>query len=149
MTEWLNARSRPRAIASLLLIVTFLVGALAGAAMNQVLGARTAPEQTPSATAHDERRGDERERRNRGPYHALELSAEQRARVDSLLDERHRRIDEIFKRGEPEMHAVMQSTKAEIEAGLTARQRAQLEELRAQWRARRQAERQNSERGDR
>lgn len=138
MTEWLNARSRPRAVASMLLIVTFLVGALAGAALNQVLNARQ-PQDTQQAAGPAPHHGGQRERTERTPYDDLGLSDTQRVQVDALLAERRHRIDSIWERNEPEMRAIMSSSKAQIEALLTPAQLELLERKRAEWRAERRA----------
>jgi Spy/CpxP family protein refolding chaperone len=148
MTEWLNARSKPRAVASMLLIMTFLVGALAGAALNQVLNARQ-PAEPQQATRPDVRRDGGREHAERTPYDDLDLTAAQRAQVNALLAERRRRIDSIWDRSEPVMRAIMASSKNEIEALLTEEQRALLEQRRAERRERRATEAEHRTRGNR
>jgi Spy/CpxP family protein refolding chaperone len=141
MTEWMNERSRPRLIASFLLIVTFLVGGLSGAALSRVLDARQPTAAAPAGEpATPQRRGPDNDRRERTPYNNIGMTDEQRARVEALLAERHRRIDSIWGQNEPAMRAIMASSRAEIEALLTDEQRALLEERRAQWRDRRGAE---------
>jgi Spy/CpxP family protein refolding chaperone len=143
MKEWLDARSRPRLIAAVLLGVIFLVGTMTGAAVQQAVGAREPAEskRAPATAPHGHDAADER--RARSPYYGLGLSPEQRTRVDSLLAVRHHQIDSLWSQHEPQMRAIMSATHAEILTVLTAEQRELLEQRRAERRAQRAAERGN------
>jgi hypothetical protein len=67
----------------------------------------------------------------------LGLAPEQRAAVDTVLARRARQLDTARHRMEPEMLAIMQTTRAQIDSILTPEQRVKLEEIRKERRERR------------
>lgn len=128
---------RARLLGIGLLVVTFAAGMLAGAAFDHALAAREpAPAQEPGWHCH-------------GPHgkktsmilDQLELSAAQRARVDAVMARRRAQADAFWEREGPRMRGIVDSTRVEIRAILSAQQRAEYDRLRAQYRAARSAER--------
>lgn len=129
---------RARLLGIALLVVTFAAGMLAGAAFD-ALAARErepAPVQEPGWHCH-------------GPHgkktsmilDRLDLSPEQRARVDAVMARRRAQADAFWEREGPRMRGIVDSTRAEIRAILTPEQRAEYDRLRAEHRAARRAER--------
>ena len=128
---------RARLLGIALLVATFAAGMLAGAAFDHALAAREpAPRQEPGWHCH-------------GPHgkktsmilDQLDLSAEQRARVDAIMARRRAQADAFWEREGPRMRGIVDSTRTEIRAILTPAQRAEYDRLRAQYRAARRAER--------
>lgn len=123
--------SRPRLLGMLLLITTFLVGALAGAAFQRVLGAG---EPTPSVSP---RPFSPPERHPRPDiFDRIGVSAEQRERIDEILERRHKELDGFWAEAGPRMRAIVDSTRAEIHALLTPEQREEMQRIRAERRER-------------
>lgn len=123
--------SRLRLIGATLLVVTFLAGALAGAAFHQVLLAReTAPTRVDRPDRHDHRDG------RHSPWEGLGLTPEQQARIDAVLERRKRELDAFWEEHGPQMRAVYDSTRAEIQVILSPEQRAELDRRREERRAR-------------
>jgi Spy/CpxP family protein refolding chaperone len=133
MTDWLTRRSQPGLVALLLLAVTFAVGGLTGAALNQAVGAREAPAEATAAEPPTEQP-------RRSIFDGLGLTEAQRAHVDAVLAERRHRLETLWREHEPRMHAVMEETNARINEVLTPDQVAELERRRAERRERRAAE---------
>lgn len=128
---------RTRLTGMALLIVTFAAGMLAGTAFNRVLEAR----EPQAAARSDCARG------GRGPHSILgelDLSPEQRARVDSIMARRRQRTDSLWQADGQRIRAAVDSARAEIRSVLTPEQAAEYERLREQHereRARRRAQR--------
>lgn len=59
----------------------------------------------------------------------LELSAAQRASVDSILDERNRQMTGLLKPIRPQMDSIKEGARAQISRLLDDRQRARFEEM--------------------
>jgi Spy/CpxP family protein refolding chaperone len=136
----MNARNprRTRLTGMALLAVTFVVGALAGTAFGRVL---KAGEPAPGSSAAAECRGE------RGPHHIfdeLDLTPEQRTRIDEIMARGRVRTDSLWKTEGTRIRAAVDSTRAEIRAVLTPAQRTEydaLREKRDQERRRERAER--------
>jgi Spy/CpxP family protein refolding chaperone len=146
--SWLtNPASRVRAVGVGLLLLTFGVGGLAGAAARQVVVAREpATVGMPADGTCDGRN----ERRRLGVYEDLDITTEQRADIERIMADRRNQIDALLEVHEPRMKAIIDSTNAEIHSLLTPAQLEELAERRAEWRARRQqAERENDQRDQR
>lgn len=62
-------------------------------------------------------------------YDRLELSAHQRAAWDSILDDRHRQFDSLFKPIKPQMDSIRSRGRAQIRALLTPEQRERFEAI--------------------
>ncbi len=123
-----DAPRRTRWLGFGLLLATFLVGALAGAATIRVVSARE-----PTAAQRRDR-DDARGQRN-SLLDRLDLTAAQRAQADSILERRHAQLDAFWKDHGPWMRAVVDSTRQEIRAILTPEQRQKEERIRAERRA--------------
>jgi Spy/CpxP family protein refolding chaperone len=110
-------RSKQQAL--LFLFGALLVGAVLGFSADRVLGRGNAD--TPAA-------------RRQAMYDDLQLTAAQRAAMDSLLDQRHCQIARTLATVEPRLDSIRASARAQIDRLLTAEQRARLEARRAKWR---------------
>lgn len=129
----LNPR-RMRMAGMALLAVTFVVGALAGTAFGRVL---SADEPAPGARTA-ECRGD------RGPHHIfdeLDLSPEQRSRIDAIMARRRARTDSLWQTDGARIRAAVDSTRAEIRAVMTPAQAAEYDQLRQKHEERKRRER--------
>lgn len=62
----------------------------------------------------------------------LELRADQRARIDAILDAHGPEVEAVLERVRPELHALQERVATEIAAELDAEQRAAFERLRAE-----------------
>jgi Spy/CpxP family protein refolding chaperone len=155
MTEWLTAGSRSKLGALALLLVTFVVGALAGAAATSAVAAREVPakpaEERRSAQApqtrgpHFNGNGGDRERQRRNAWlNDIGATEEQRAAIGRLMEERRRQIDALLKEQEPRMRTIIDASQAEIMNVLTPEQRELHERRRAEHRTRRAAERERN-----
>ena len=110
-------RSKQQAL--MFLLGALLVGAILGFSANRVLG--DAPSETPAA-------------RRVAMYDDLQLSASQRAAMDSLLDQRHCQIARTLATIEPRLDSIRSSARAQMDRLLTPEQRTRLEARRAKWR---------------
>jgi Spy/CpxP family protein refolding chaperone len=121
---------RGRHLGVLLLMVTFVAGALVGAAANRVLEARpvTALASAPVSAGCADRDPD--------IFASLSLTPEQREQVDEVLARRREQADAFWKESGPRLSELMDSTRAEIRVVLTAEQRAEYDRLLAERRER-------------
>lgn len=131
-----SAVTKSRMLAGSVLVATFVAGAMVGGATLRLLATDQVPE---DARSGEPRRDGERSRRG-SMFDALELTPEQRVRIDSIVEQRRFQTAEFWKEHGPQMRAIVDSTRAEIDRVLTPAQRAQAE----QWRAERR--RQHEER---
>ena len=147
----MNAPEKTRLLASGLLAVTFVVGALVGAAGERVLTAREATPVQQDAKPKDDK--DESAKR-RGPrsiflepgvFDQIGATAEQRADIQKILERREQGARAIWSEFEPRMHAMMDSTRGEIRARLTEEQRQQLDALIKEKREQRSKNRNNGQ----
>jgi Spy/CpxP family protein refolding chaperone len=132
----MNARnpSRMRMAGMALLAVTFVVGMLAGTAFGRVLDAR---EPDPAAAAANCEQ-------KRGPHHIfdeLDLTPEQRTRIDGIMARRRERTDSLWKTDGTRIRAAVDSTRAEIRAVLTPTQAVEYDRLRAEHEEKKRRER--------
>lgn len=134
------------------LLGVFLAGVVSGAAALHLMAPDVA-----SARDADEGPGEAAERdhdadRRRGPdgggfaisrllHEELELTAEQEARVDSILDRREDRAHELFGQMRSLMRSQFDSTVSDVEAVLTPDQAQRFERLLAQMKERWEKER--------
>lgn len=134
--------ARSRLIAFAVMAVTFLAGGMAGFAMHNLLAAEEAQ------PAEAQPRPDRNERRDRRwIFDDLNLTAEQRAQVDSIFAQNRREMDAFWDEHGPTMKAIVDSTRAAVDRVLTPEQRAQMQEFRERRRKEMQ-ERGNRERND-
>lgn len=132
MTDLLTP-GRTRLVGFGLLIATFLVGALAGAAADRVLSA-----DQPDGKARAER--EEGEQRSY-VIDRVDMSPEQRASIDAILERRSERMRAVWHEAEPRLDAITDSARADIMQVLTPEQRAQYERKLEERRARREKDR--------
>ncbi|MDX1676169.1 MAG: hypothetical protein R3314_15345 [Longimicrobiales bacterium] len=123
-----------------LLAVTFVVGALAGAAIDRVV-LSDAPEEV-----REERRDDGGRDRSY-IIDRVEMSDAQRAAIDSILERRADRMRAVWHEVEPRLDAITDSARAEIMAVLTPEQRAEYEAKMKRWRDRRGGDREGDDHG--
>jgi Spy/CpxP family protein refolding chaperone len=123
-----------------LLVVTFAVGGLAGAAVKSVFDGEGSAQ---SAEQRDRRRDDDdRDRGRHGyPYEALGTTPEQQAAIEAALEGRRERLEALWAEYRPRMEAQMDSTRTEIRGILTAEQQARMDSLREARKQRSRAER--------
>ena len=114
-----------------LLFVTFLAGALSGAALDRVL---TADDGEPATR---ERSHDEDGRSRSYVIDAIDMSDEQRGTIDAILEARTERMRSVWREVEPRLEAITDSARTEIMDVLTPEQRAAYEEKLAERRGRR------------
>jgi hypothetical protein len=120
---------RPRLLGSVLLILTFLVGALAGAAFQQAVGARELDDRSVAAKERDGRvaEGD--------IFDRIGVSPEQRAEIDRILEHRREELDAFWAEAGPRLRAITEETREEVKALLTPEQRETFNRLRAERKA--------------
>jgi Spy/CpxP family protein refolding chaperone len=121
-------------LAMVVLVATFVAGALSGAAVHRVLAAASAGS---GVAARGD--GSEEGRRGRGSLDdrllaELDLNAEQRVRVDSVLERRRREMEAFWDTTGPRVREIVDTTRAEIRLLLTPSQRAEYDRLREEWR---------------
>jgi Spy/CpxP family protein refolding chaperone len=117
-----------------LLAVTFAVGMLAGTAFGRVLSARE-PDAAAAAAECEQKRG---------PHYIfdeLDLTPEQRARIDGIMARRRERTDSLWRTDGTRIRAAVDSTRAEIRAVLTPDQATEYDRLREEHEARKRRER--------
>lgn len=105
-------------IAVLALVLTFTVGFVAGFAVHRFMG--------PPGPGHA---GAPRMMLRHLDFR-LDLTDAQRAQIETILDRRHRRINEIRETTRPRMLAEIDATNAEIEKVLTPEQREKFSSMR-------------------
>jgi hypothetical protein len=128
---------RMRLLGFVLIAVTFLVGGMAGAAVDRVLTADTVRRAAPA----DEGRG-----------HVIDqvpMTAEQRATIDGILERRSERMKAAWSEISPRLEAITDSARMEIMTVLTPEQRADYElRLEARLREREQERQREEERAE-
>jgi Spy/CpxP family protein refolding chaperone len=107
-------RSKQQAL--MFLLGALLVGAILGFSADRVLG-----DDTPSPG-------------RQAMYDDLQLTAAQRAAMDSLLDQRHCQISRTLATVEPKLDSIRASARVQMDRLLTPDQRTRLETRRAKWR---------------
>jgi uncharacterized membrane protein len=113
---------RTRLMGVTIIVVTFLVGGLAGAAFDRVL------------TAESVRRDAPRDQERRGHIiDQVEMEPQQRAAIDLILERRSERMKAAWSEISPRLEAITDSARLEIMAVLTASQRAEYEARLQAW----------------
>jgi hypothetical protein len=156
-----NEPRRTRLLASGLLVLTFVVGGLAGAATERVLRGRE-PEQPLVSTADTS--GHRPERRGRGPrsillepgvLDQLEVNGKQRTKIMTLLAERDTALQKIWREMQPRMDTIraefeprlvstVEKSRAEVRAQLNAKQIKMLDQMLQERREQRARQNRNS-----
>lgn len=125
---------RTRLLGFTVIVVTFLVGGLAGAAFDRVL--------TAEAIRRDAPQGEER----RGHIiDQVDMRPEQRAAIDVILERRSERMKAAWSEISPRLEAITDSARLEIMAVLTPRQREEYEARLQAWSEERDRARQEEE----
>jgi Spy/CpxP family protein refolding chaperone len=117
---------RATLVGTALLLVTFVAGALAGAATERVTRADDAPAQ-PKARGSQMRGGLSRLLADATFAKDLALTDAQRAQIKTILDRRDQEAKKVWSEAEPRFKAVGEETKSEIKKVLTAEQVTKLE----------------------
>jgi hypothetical protein len=135
-----NSARRTQLLASGLLIVVFAVGCLVGAATDRVLNAREPNEPVSSAAKSQAKRRDGKPHGSMIDARMLSeiaLTSAQRLVIDSILDIREREAKKLWREWVPRFNAMMEQTRGQVRAQLTADQIKQLDELIEEHRAQR------------
>jgi Spy/CpxP family protein refolding chaperone len=129
MNDQSTGPQRTRLTGAVLLATVFVVGALSGAAIDRAVSSR-------DARTHD--RAGQRDRQNRTHHYVfeqLDLTKQQRTRIDSVLDVRRNQVSAFWDSAGPHWRAIVDSTKSGIRAVLTPEQRTEYDRLLEQRRA--------------
>lgn len=139
----------PRTLAGLVVVLTFVVGGLAGAVMDRSM-ARASAEVAPSPAGRrgappgspQDRAGREqhRERFVQQMTRELNLTPAQVAKIDTITRTREQRMNAFWDEVRPRIHAMLDDTRKEIDQVLTPEQRSKLQEIRRQHESRRRDE---------
>jgi Spy/CpxP family protein refolding chaperone len=130
-----NTSGRARLIGIMLLVTTFLAGGFSGAALERRASAAPAAPR-PEAKAQPAERQEERPHGHRGRiFDQLDLTTVQRAAIDSILQDGREKVDAYWKETEPGYRALVDATRAQVRAVMTAEQLAEYDRLRAEHRA--------------
>jgi Spy/CpxP family protein refolding chaperone len=128
---------RPKAAAGLLLLLVFVVGGLAGAAVDRfvlrpppAVAADAAPAATVPAPDRSPRRRS-REAYVRQLQEELALTPDQVAKIDVITKEREARMKALLAEVRPRFRSLVEETRGEIDKVLSPEQQAKLKELRA------------------
>lgn len=105
---------RAQAMGLLMLVIIFAVGAMTGAATMRVT-------RGDGAEARDA--AESRERRP-SLWETLDLTPEQRARVDDIMERRRGEVQAFWNEHGPQLRAVMDSARADVREVLTPEQQA-------------------------
>ncbi len=143
--------SRLRLAGAGVLVTTFLVGGLGGAALERVRTARSAADvvepPAPVEGRSGERRGDRggRSDRNgdwqtdfwrRSDYGKLGLDSAQIEQINAVLIRQREQMDAYWKATRPAMDSIVEQTRAGMRAILTPAQQTELDRIRAERRER-------------
>jgi len=133
----------PRTLAGLVIVLTFLVGGLAGAVTDRTLhGGRQfrvgPPGPNPGGGPDRDRRARGRERFIQEMKRNLDLTPDQVAKIEAISLEREQRVDSLLKDVRPKVRALLDETRKEIDGVLTPEQRARAQAL---WRQHEEARR--------
>lgn len=139
----INGSAKSRWIAVAVMTATFMAGVMVGYAAPRLLGreAPVAAAEPPAAAP-----GARRERTS--IFDQLNLTPEQQVRRDSILEKRRREMNAFWEQYGPEMRAIVDSTRAEIDRMLTPEQRVEMEKFRAKRRERGEERERRSEQPD-
>jgi len=120
MNDGLESLGRVRLQGIALLVLALAAGALGGMALERVRASRARPE-PPGWTP----------RRGELPpgFGGLDLTAEQRERIDAIFRASRPRTDSVLRASLPRLEAIRDSVRAEIRAVLTADQQRRFDEM--------------------
>lgn len=126
-----SARSRWIAVA--VITATFVAGMMVGYAVPRLMGQEA--EQRPATAQRTDR---ERRGERHSIFDELNLTPQQQAQRDSILEQGRAKMDAFWKEHGPAMRTVADSTRAQIDRILTPEQRARVQEWREQRRKQRE-----------
>ena len=127
---------RSRLLGFGLLLVTFLAGALSGAAVERVASAGEPEAEEPARERGDDRR--------RYVIDKVDMEPDQRAAIRAIMEQRSERMRAVWREVEPRLDAITDSTRTEIMSVLTPEQQAEYERrLKERRERRREWERRN------
>jgi len=139
-------QARIQLLAGGLLVVTFAVGCLVGAASDRVLNAREPGPATPVAAANSTKAKNDTKARahliDSAMLDEIGVTPSQRVIIDSILNIRDREAKKLWKEWEPRFKAMMQETRGQVRAQLTTEQVKQLDVLIEQRKAERKQQQQ-------
>lgn len=127
---------RVRRRSAAVLVVTFVTGALAGAALVHLAGGRAAgipnPRLTPRVAPPERVIENMKMARSGIPviYEALDLTPTQRGEIARIMEANRPRTDSLLRETWPRLHALLDSIQHQVEQVLTAEQRSRLAALR-------------------
>lgn len=124
----MSAQRRARLLGVALLAAAFSAGGLAGAAFERVL---RADEPAPAAPADSTGAKETRYRRTPEILAELDLTPEQQARIDAVMERRKPQMDAFWEGEGRKLRAIVDSTRAEVREVLDAGQRVRYDSLRA------------------
>lgn len=127
MKEGVESLGRVRAKGIAILLLTFLVGGLAGAALERARASRGTPQ--PAARWWEARPGPRRPGGLPRMFRELNLTDEQRAQIHEIMEQAGPQTDEVLNELLPRLRAVTDSIHDEIRAVLTPEQAAKLDSL--------------------
>ena len=138
-------RVGPRTLAGLVVVLTFVVGGLAGAVVDRSFTRASAevppPPQRrggPPGSPQDQvSREQHRERFVQQLARELSLTPAQVAKIDTITRTREQRMNAMWEEVRPRIHAMLEDTRKEIDQVLTPAQRDKLQEIRRQHEAKR------------
>lgn len=126
MTFFKQSGKKATLVGTALLLVTFVAGALAGAATERVSRADDTPQPQPRA-GNQVRGGLSRMLADEQFTQQLGLTTEQRAEIKTILERRDQEAKQFWTQAEPRLKSLGEETKAEIKKVLTAEQVTKLE----------------------
>lgn len=137
-----NGGRNARLLGTAVLVMTFIAGALAGAAAIRVVSAEKVPA-TRERTTSPMRGGPRRLLLDEQFTKELGLTADQRTRIKTILDRRDAEAKAMWQTFEPRLKAFGQQVHDDIATVLTAEQQQKLdaavEQRRASWKKQRQS----------
>jgi Spy/CpxP family protein refolding chaperone len=105
---------RAQTVGLLMLVIIFAVGAMTGAATMRVA----------SGDSAKPRQAVESRERRPSLWETLDLTPEQRARVDDIMERRRGEVQAFWNEHGPQLRAVMDSARADVREVLTPEQQA-------------------------
>lgn len=138
-------RLGPRAVATVLLLLTGLVGLLAGIVLDRTLLAPPATAAPVPDRVEKRRWEDGTQRGERAPggvrhryaerfARELDLTPEQQAGIDSILRSQQERVRALRRESMPRFRQITQETREAVEAVLTSEQRERVRLRQRRWR---------------
>jgi len=135
-------QGRARLVATMMLAVTFAVGALAGAAGERLLAAKGKVEVDNQPSSRNQRGGRGSILLEPGVFDLLSATPEQRAEITGMIARRDSLVVQIWDEVEPRLEDVFHRSRRELRLVLDANQELKLDSLlgdrRARWRQNRE-----------